>query len=190
LAAARARGAEASQRSAARGARSGAVLGTTEKSIGGVDGMGGLPEVRIWEQRRRASSIAVLGDLAQTLTRPETMSRNENHCPTVHCPLSTPHCPLSTVHCPLSDPCPPIYNLRTAFFTTNRAVGAKRKLPDPPMRSASDPSIRFPVKISSFARAAPTRCVSRWVPPAPGMIPSFVSGRASLVCSPEESAVM
>jgi hypothetical protein len=64
-----------------------------------------LPEVRIWEQRRSASSIAVLGDLAHTLTRPEMVSRNEDHVP--H-PLSTVHPPLPSVHCPLSslsNPC-------------------------------------------------------------------------------------
>ena len=33
-----------------------------------------------------------------------------------------------------------------------------------------------PVKINSFARAGPTNRARRWVPPAPGMTPSLISG--------------
>lgn len=39
--------------------------------------------------------------------------------------------------------------------------------------------------MSSLDLATPTIRVRRWVPPAPGMMPSLVSGKAILVLSPE-----
>ena len=45
-----------------------------------------------------------------------------------------------------------------------------------PIASASSALTKRPVKIRSLALLGPTRRVSRWVPPAPGMIPSRISG--------------
>ncbi len=45
-----------------------------------------------------------------------------------------------------------------------------------PARSASSASIMRPVRHISMALALPTNRVSRWVPPAPGMTPSLISG--------------
>ena len=52
------------------------------------------------------------------------------------------------------------------------------------MRSASSAPTKRPVKMSSFAREGPTSRGSRWVPPAPGMMPSRISGWPSLALSP------
>ncbi len=45
--------------------------------------------------------------------------------------------------------------------------------------NASAAFSRRPVRIRSFARPGPIRRVSRWVPPPPGMMPSFTSVSAS-----------
>ncbi len=52
-----------------------------------------------------------------------------------------------------------------------------------PERSASCASIMRPVRIRSIALALPTACVSRWVPPMPGMMPSLISGWPNLALS-------
>ena len=44
--------------------------------------------------------------------------------------------------------------------------------------------MRLPVKMSSLALARPTSLDKRCVPPAPGMMPSFVSGNAICAFGP------
>ena len=51
------------------------------------------------------------------------------------------------------------------------------------MASASAAPTNRPVKISSLARLGPISRVSRWVPPAPGMMPSLISGWPSIASS-------
>ncbi|MCY1286914.1 hypothetical protein D9M70_358960 [compost metagenome] len=55
-----------------------------------------------------------------------------------------------------------------------------------PERSASAASIMREVRHRSIALALDTARGSRWVPPAPGMVPSFTSGWPNLA----ESAAM
>lgn len=50
-----------------------------------------------------------------------------------------------------------------------------------PSSRASFTSTLRPVKMSSMALLLPRRWVRRWVPPAPGMMPSLTSGRAKVV---------
>eukprot|EP01139_Manchomonas_bermudensis_P014395 Amastigsp_a508445_28.p2 type:complete len:117 gc:universal Amastigsp_a508445_28:672-322(-) len=45
-----------------------------------------------------------------------------------------------------------------------------------PHALASSAVIKSPVRQSSMALDLPTARVSRWVPPAPGMVPSLISG--------------
>ena len=52
-----------------------------------------------------------------------------------------------------------------------------------PMASASSALTKRPVKMMSFARLGPTSRLSRWVPPAPGMMPSRTSGWPSVASS-------
>ena len=52
-----------------------------------------------------------------------------------------------------------------------------------PIASASSALTNRPVKMRSLARLGPTSRVSRWVPPAPGMIPSRISGWPSTASS-------
>ena len=53
-----------------------------------------------------------------------------------------------------------------------------------PIRSASSAPTKRPVKMRSLARAGPTSRGSRCVPPAPGMMPSRISGWPSRALSP------
>lgn len=48
-----------------------------------------------------------------------------------------------------------------------------------PRKYASAPLTRRPVRTRSRARDSPISAGSRYVPPAPGMMPSFVSGSAT-----------
>ena len=59
---------------------------------------------------------------------------------------------------------------------SGNAAGATTRLTSP-MASASSAPTRRPVKISSLALPRPTSRGSRWVPPAPGMMASRVSGQ-------------
>ena len=52
-----------------------------------------------------------------------------------------------------------------------------------PIASASSALTNRPVKMRSLARLGPMRRLSRWVPPAPGMIPSSTSGCPSWASS-------
>jgi len=52
-----------------------------------------------------------------------------------------------------------------------------------PARSASAASIMRPVSTISIALALPTARGRRWVPPAPGMMPSLISGWPNLALS-------
>lgn len=58
-----------------------------------------------------------------------------------------------------------------------------------PILHASPASIALPVNINSFAFVRPIRRGARWVPPAPGMMPSLHSGRPSLVTEGPEGWV-
>jgi len=51
----------------------------------------------------------------------------------------------------------------------------------PPISSACFPVMARPVKMRSFAFDTPSKRTRRCVPPAPGMIPNFVSGKPIFV---------
>ena len=69
---------------------------------------------------------------------------------------------------------------RSCGLLAARGRGARpRERPSrtrPMQRFAGAASIVSPVRMSSSARMTPTRRASRWVPPKPGMTPSFTSG--------------
>ena len=73
--------------------------------------------------------------------------------------------------------------------TSSTAAGTRRRaattLSTRPIASASSAPTNRPEKTRSLALAGPTSRGSRWVPPAPGMMPSRISGWPSLALSPQ-----
>lgn len=67
----------------------------------------------------------------------------------------------------------------TASLTTSPSSPSTTRLTSPHV-SASLAEKNRPVKISSMARDFPIARVRRWVPPAPGMTPSVISGSPNL----------
>ncbi len=69
----------------------------------------------------------------------------------------------------------------SSAFGTSSARGTTRLTR--PERSASAASIIRAVRTMSMAFDLPTKRVSRWVPPAPGMTPRLISGWPNLALS-------
>ena len=135
---------------------------------GGVSGRGRWPcrgRARgSWRRRSRASSVPNTSTNASASTSSPRASEPSS-------PSS-----IACLASPIATTAPDASSRRPRERLRPRARRPGTTRSTSPIASASSARTCRPLQISSFARAGPTSAGSRCVPPAPGMIPSRISG--------------